>query len=318
MKFVLANLFLFTVFIAFTQDHSTINLKDLYGTWRIDSSAENRTFNVRPAINEEFFVFEENGFVRVKKIEEETMDSLTLGRYELRGDTLQITTLKGGPRMNFIMTMNTPVLELVGTFPISSSNLKKPTLFLSKKKIENESNGISVFRTEGQIIYRNVLNTITVSPLHEGEVVECPYCDTIYKGDSDNQFIIIPGLGKVSEVIVRDIALSQIISKTQLRNLNLPDPVLYFGSAKSGTKSSKRSRRFFAKYSPEMNLDFESTIEKWDVFIDGNTFSGVGDELSSEAAKFLENYKGHGVISILAVVRTADGIGRQLGGVFKL
>jgi len=254
----------------------------------------------------------------MKKIDDGGTDTKTIGRYQLSGDTIRITTMNGGTGMNFVVTISTSVMQLDGTFPISSENTRRPTFFLSREKVNLETNGIAVFPSEGQILYRNVLNTVTVSPLQEGEIVECPYCDTIYKGESDNEYIIVPGLGSISQVIVRDSSMSQVISKTTLKNFHLPNPVLYFGSAKNGVKSSKRSSTIYAKYPPEMNLDFESTIVKWDVFIDGNMFSGVGNKRSTEAAEFLENHEGDGAICILAVVRTADGIGRQIGGAFKL
>ena len=96
MKFVFFSLFLLSISNVLSQGESIVFEKDLYGSWRIDSSAENRAFNRRPAINEEFFVFDETGFFRMKKIDDGGTDTKTIGRYQLSGDTIRITTMNGG------------------------------------------------------------------------------------------------------------------------------------------------------------------------------------------------------------------------------
>ena len=44
------------------------------------------------------------------------------------------------------------------------------------------------------------------------------------------------------------------LKKVEYRVTNLPDPTLYWGSAKSGKKAAKSSRLLLAKYPPEIPL----------------------------------------------------------------
>jgi hypothetical protein len=319
MKIITTSIYLFTFFFVFSQNgESDINVDEIYGTWRIDSSAENRTYNIRNAINEEFFVFMENGSVNMEKIEDENINSFPLGTFTIATDTLKIRTLKGAPGMNFVITKNSEVLQLDGTFPISESNSRKPTLFLSKKKLDENNLSISIYRSDNQLIYRNVLNNITITPLEAATNVDCPYCDTMYKSEFPNQYYIKPSKGRVSEIIISDSSTANVLEKHKIKNSYLPDPILFYGASKNGTKCSKNAHHIFAKYPPEMNINLDSEIIKWEIHIDANTFSGEGNQLTEDVIAFLETYEGNGVISIIAVVRTADGIARKLGGAFSL
>jgi hypothetical protein len=112
------------------------DLDKLVGTWRIDSVAENSNMNKRAAVNEEFFVFQEGGTVKMKAIEDDTENIFTLGTYRVVNDTLKITTLKGAEGMNFKIFLKGDFIQLDGTFPISEYNQAKPTLFLGRRKVD--------------------------------------------------------------------------------------------------------------------------------------------------------------------------------------
>jgi len=111
-----------------------IEMNDIFGIWRIDSTSENGKYNKRNAIYEEFFIFKEDGTVDVKSNQIKGPKLVTLGTFELISDTLKINTLKGNPGMTFIINLNGKVMRLDGTFPISVYNDRKPTMFLGKTK----------------------------------------------------------------------------------------------------------------------------------------------------------------------------------------
>ena len=317
MKCITTCICLLTLCVAFGQNEPVeFTIDDIYGTWRIDSTAEDGTYNKRTSVLEEFFVFQENGKVNMEVIEEGTLASNPFGTFTLVADTLKIRTLKGAPGINFVITMTAEVLQLESTFPISDLNSRKATAYLSRKKSEEST--ISIFRPDSRVLYRNVINEITITPLAADQIVECPYCDTIYKGEIANQYFLKPGRGRMTEVIIREISTSKVLEKHTLTVTHLPDPTLFYGITKNGGKCSKQTQHIFAKYPPEVNLDVNSAVMKWEIHIDAHTFTGDGNTLSEELLTFLKNYAGDGVISVIAFVLTADGIQRKIGGVFSL
>lgn len=92
--------------------------------------------NKRVAVNEEFFVFQDRGTVKMKAIEGDNEKIFTLGTYRAVNDTLKITTLKGAEGMNFKISIEGDFIQLDGTFPISDYNQAKPTLFLGRRNKE--------------------------------------------------------------------------------------------------------------------------------------------------------------------------------------
>ena len=148
---------------------------------------------------------------------------------------------------------------------------------------QNESQSeASVFRSDNQVIYLGVLNDITINVPGNGFTVQCPLCDTIYKGELSNRFFIKPGYGKFTELIITDSATSELLSTQRINNINLPDPVLFYGHAKSGGKCSRLAKQIAAIYPPEMKIDLDSKIVNWTIQIEEHSFKGVGDQLTDE------------------------------------
>lgn len=320
MKISLTGIYLFaTILVMGQNERSRVNLNELYGTWRIDSTAEDLSFNIRAAVNEEFFVFDQNGELNIQKIEAGEMNSMKFGTYRLSADTINIRTLRGAPGINFVVSKHNNVLQLDGTFPISETNSSKPTLFLSRIHAEEEEElAFSIHTAHNQLLYRDVLNEVNIIPLGKRIYLDCPNCDTIYKSEAPSTYFVTPGKGKVSELLLRDSSSAQVIEKHQLKNSYLPDPVLFYGASRNGTGCSKEARHIFAKYPPEMHVNYESEIIRWEVQIGSHTFSGEGNRLSDEVISFLANNEVKGMLSLIAIVRTADGLARCVGGAFSL
>lgn len=137
LKLVSSSLFLIIILSACSQNESKrieeFSYDNLYGTWRIDSTAENGSFNKRTTIKDEFFVFLKDRTVKMKTFENGTEKAYTLGTYKVVSDTLRITTPKGSEGMNFKIRLDGNLIELNGTFPISDYNQRKPTMFLGRK-----------------------------------------------------------------------------------------------------------------------------------------------------------------------------------------
>ena len=65
-----------------------------------------------------------------------------------------------------------------------------------------------------------------------------------------------------------------------------------------------------------MNINLESKIETWELHVKDKSFNGQGNELTKEAKLYLSELTDTGIVSIIALVRGPDGIGRRVGGVF--
>jgi len=110
------------------------------------------------------------------------------------------------------------------------------------------------------------------------------------------------------------------LKKVEYRVTNLPDPTLYWGSAKSGKKAAKSSRLLMAKYPPEIPLKASFKIVKWTCFapgLKGAPPTGAGGNLGS-AGPLINAVKPGTGLSFNATVRGPDGIARQIGGSWSI
>lgn len=127
-------------FISLTlhSQNETFELNQLYGSWRIDSTAENIYENRRNAVNEEFFVFDQANFLKMTAIQDGLLKTYTLGTYAVQNDSLFITTLGGSKNMKYRILLKGDFIQLDASFSISNSNPRKPTFFLGRKEVEIE------------------------------------------------------------------------------------------------------------------------------------------------------------------------------------
>ena len=132
-----------------------------------------------------------------------------------------------------------------------------------------------------------------------------------------NTYNVHPGKGKYVEIIIARKDSTSILSH-KIPVLHLPDPVLFYGSVKSGNKCTPEAAAFFAKYPPQMNLTAEFEIAKWNISIGDESFEGEGKTISIEAQEYLKSIEGNATFSVIAIVKGQDGISRRIGGAFSL
>ena len=140
---------------------------------------------------------------------------------------------------------------------------------------------------------------------------------------SGDGYVVRPGGGKMAYLTVsgkdKD-GNSFNLKRGEYRVSNLPDPVLYWGAAKSGEKGSRSSRLLLAKYPPEIPLNAKFTVVKWTCYapgLKGAPPTGPGGNIAAAAPLINAVPPGTG-LSFTCTVRGPDGIGRQIGGSWSL
>lgn len=172
-----------------------------------------------------------------------------------------------------------------------------------------------------QEVYRGVDNYILVNSGSSNTdfTVACPNCDTIYPSTLENTYVVRTGLGRYVELLV----VSQkdpetVLAKQQFQCFNLPDPILFFGASRNGTKCAKSAGYLFAKYPPEMNRDETFEVIDWKLFAGEKKFVGEGRALSQEAKDHLISMMPGDGIAIIVVVKGPDGILRKIAGAYVI
>ena len=110
------------------------------------------------------------------------------------------------------------------------------------------------------------------------------------------------------------------LKKVEYRVSNLPDPELYWGGSKSGTKANRRSTKLFAKYPPEIPLNASFKVVSWECTIPGapgRPPSGSGSNISGATSLIMQARPGM-TVSFIATVVGPDGIRRKKAGAFKI
>lgn len=109
------------------------------------------------------------------------------------------------------------------------------------------------------------------------------------------------------------------LKKVKYRVSNLPDPELFWGAAKNGTKGSKAETKLFAKYPPEIPLNATFVIKSWECTVPGaaRPVMGTGGDISA-AGGLIRAAPANSTISFICTVVGPDGISRKKAGAFKI
>lgn len=213
----------------------------------------------------------------------------------------------------------------------STATLKGTVTIKNKSgvpKTEEWEHTVQIMKPQGSIelpelnvLYRGYPNK--VDPTASG------YPTTVLTGSncsiskSGSIYIASPGKGKKAYLTVSGKSAdgkTVQLKKVEYRVSNLPDPVLYWGSAKSGGKGVKSSRLLQAKYPPEIPLKAEFKVVKWTCYapgLKGAPPTGMGQSLGAAGPLINAVRPGTG-LSFNATVRGPDGIARQVGGSWSL
>ncbi|MFT6922478.1 MAG: hypothetical protein ACJA1C_001483 [Crocinitomicaceae bacterium] len=175
--------------------------------------------------------------------------------------------------------------------------------------------------TDLNVLYRGYPNKVEISGSGYDEISLGATGATYVK--SGKGYIVSPGRGKEATLSVtgrNKDGTSKVLKKSPFRVSNLPDPTLYWGSAKSGAKGSKGSRLLQAKYSPEIPLKADFTLVSWTCYapgLKGKPPTGSGGSIAG-AGPLINALKPGSGISFTCKVRGPDGITRQIGGGWSL
>lgn len=105
-----------------------------------------------------------------------------------------------------------------------------------------------------------------------------------------------------------------VLRRTDFRVLNLPDPSMFWGAVKSGGIAPP-DLRLFMKYGPEVPLNANFSVVKWEMTIGERSVSGLGNDLTPGQPMIRAVPKGK-TITVKAWVRDPAGVQRIVSGVF--
>lgn len=234
------------------------------------------------------------------------------GTVEYPGNGTGVVKLKAG---------GGPEWTVSGTVSIKNKSGVPKTERWEHKIIIMKPQG-SIELPELNVLYRGYDNKVDPTASGYDQTILSGTNATISK--SGNLYIVKPGAGKEAQLTVS--GKSSVLNKTvQLKTVkyrvsNLPDPELYWGAAKSGTKGSKAETKLFAKYPPEIPLNAQFRIVNWECQVpgaQGRPPSGTGSDISS-ASGLLRAAKPDMQVSFICTVVGPDGIQRKKAGSFKI
>ncbi len=176
--------------------------------------------------------------------------------------------------------------------------------------------------TDLNVLYRGYPNKVMASGSGY-ETYSLSGSNASVSAKGNDQYIVSPGGGKSASLTITGKnadGTSSVLKKGQYRVSSLPDPVLYWGAAKSGKKGSRSSRILIAKYPPEIPLNAQFKVTKWTCYapgLKGAPPSGAGSNIGSAGPLINAVPPGTG-LSFTCTVVGPDGIGRQVGGSWSL
>lgn len=105
-----------------------------YGTWKIDSIAENKVIIDRLVKDTIIQVmnFRKDGILSTMEVSNRFTAISVIGKWKVKDDSVFIITEQGKIALRYGFEFKDSTLSLNGKFKISSNNKKKPTLYLSK------------------------------------------------------------------------------------------------------------------------------------------------------------------------------------------
>lgn len=176
--------------------------------------------------------------------------------------------------------------------------------------------------TDLNVLYRGYPNNVMASGSGY-ETYSLSGSNVSISAKGQDQYVVKPGGGRSATLSITGKnadGTSSVLKKSDYRVSNLPDPVLYWGAAKSGEKGSRSSRILQAKYTPEIPLKANFKVTKWTASapgLKGAPPQGAGGNLGA-AGPLISNAPPGTALSVTATVVGPDGIARQVGGSWGL
>lgn len=118
------------------QHATTDQISFTHGTWRIDSVGENNQVidNLVEDSIIQVFNFRKGGVMSAMEVKSTVTEDRQIGKWRIKKDSLYIFNETGNIMMRYGYEIDRSKLVLKGNFPITSTNKKKPTFYLSKYK----------------------------------------------------------------------------------------------------------------------------------------------------------------------------------------
>ncbi len=218
------------------------------------------------------------------------------------------------------MKAGSSTMTVSGTVSIKNkSGVAKTEKWESEIVVMKPSGSIEL--PELNVLYRGYPNK--VDPTASG------YPTTVLTGSncsvskSGNLYIASPGSGKTAYLTVSGKTAdgkTVQLKKVEYRVSALPDPELYWGGVKNGGRASKSQTKLFAKYPPEIPLNAQFNIIKWECQVpgaQGKPPGGPGANISA-ATNLLRAAKPGSQVSFICTVVGPDGIQRKKAGAFTI
>lgn len=212
-------------------------------------------------------------------------------------------------------------MTLEGTVSIKNkSGVPKTDKWAHTIKIMKPSGAISL--PELNVLYRGYANK--VSAVASGFDQTNLSASGASLSKSGEFWIASPGKGKEATLTVSGknsvTGKSQQLLAQKFRVMNLPDPELYWGAAKSGQKGSRSETKLIAKYPPEIPLNATFKIINWECTIPGAPGAppkGPGNIISA-ASSLIRQAKPGMTVSFTCTVVGPDGIQRKKAGAYQI
>ncbi len=208
-------------------------------------------------------------------------------------------------------------MELSGTVSIRNKTGAKKTMPWTKTVTVMKPQG-SIEMPQFNILYRGYDNQVNATASGYATTVLTPSNATATR--SGEGYIVRPGSGRSATLTVSGRTAdgrTVQLKKVQYKVVSLPNPELYWGSARNGGGISS-SRLLQAKFPPEIPLNATYTVLSWSISASKMRtppIKGLGSNFSAANALISAATPGT-QISFLVKVKGPDGIVRNVPGVW--
>jgi hypothetical protein len=193
---------------------------------------------------------------------------------------------------------------------------------LMSTKVHSQQPIAAIELPEYNLLYRGYTNKIipAVSNNNGGTMLLTSEDVTIKKSD-DGIHYFLETVSKKRTVCISFNLINgndtTFVRRVEFRLYNLPDPSLYWGPAKEGGHANIREHKLFVKYPPEIPLNAEFRVVKWEVCVDSIFVKGKGGSIK-DAESILKKVDKASNVSIIVTFVGPDGIHRKKMAIWKV
>lgn len=212
-------------------------------------------------------------------------------------------------------------MELSGTVSIRNKSGLKKTMPWTKSVTVMKPSG-SIEMPEFNILYRGYDNKVNATASGYATTVLTPSGASVTK--SGEGYIVRPSAGRTATLTVSgktSDGKTVQLKKMTYRVANLPDPTMYWGSARNGSKGARSAGIVQAKYGDDIPLKATFQIIDWKCFaanMRGAPPSGRGNTLTQQARTLINAAPAGTAISFTARIKDPAGRIRNIAGSYTL